>query len=186
MVTISRLGEKQMQKLLLSLKIFLLGIGILLLAACNTIKHGTSTASSGFGSEVSTSGIGSPAEFSDTNINADRLRAPYNQVYYFDFDKYDIYQGDIASIRVQSAYLSAHPDARVRIEGNTDERGSREYNITLGWRRAKTVAAIIEQQGVSPKQIVMLSYGKEKPVAFGHDEDSYRLNRRVNLIYEAK
>ncbi len=74
----------------------------------------------------------------------------------------------------------------MRIEGNTDERGSREYNITLGWRRAKTVAAIIEQQGVSPKQIVMLSYGKEKPVAFGHDEDSYRLNRRVNLIYEAK
>ncbi len=175
-----------MQKLLLLSKIFLLGISILLLAACSTLKHVTSATNSGVGSEAYTSGIGSPAEFSDTDINANRLRAPYDQVYYFDFDKYDVHQGDIASIRVQSDYLIAHPNARVRIEGNTDERGSREYNITLGWRRAKAVVAIIEQQGVSPKQIVMLSYGKEKPVALGHDEDSYRLNRRVNLVYEAK
>jgi peptidoglycan-associated lipoprotein len=173
-----------MQKLLTLLKIFLLGIGILLLAACSTLKHGVSTTNSGISSEVSTSGIGSAAEFGDANAN--KLQAPYDQVYYFDFDKYDVHKEDIASIRAQSDYLIAHPNARIRIEGNTDERGSREYNITLGWRRAKAAAAIMEQEGVPQKQIVTLSYGKEKPVAFGHDEDSYRLNRRVNLIYEVK
>lgn len=175
-----------MQKLLTLLKIFLLGIGILLLAACSTLKHGISATNSGTSNEVSTSGLGPAAEFDSTDLNANKLRAPYNQVYYFDFDKYDVHQEDIASIRIQSDYLIAHPNARIRIEGNTDERGSREYNITLGWRRAKAVAAIIKQEGVSPKQIVTLSYGKEKPVAFGHDEDSYRLNRRVNLVYEVK
>jgi len=174
-----------MQKLLLSLKIFLFGISILMLAACNTIRHETSPTNEA-GNEVSTSGIGSTTEFNDTDTNANRLKAPYNQIYYFDFDKYDIHQEDIDSIHTQSNYLIAHPNARVRLEGNTDERGSREYNITLGWRRAKATAAIMEQEGVSPKQIVMLSYGKEKPVAFGHDEDSYKLNRRVNLIYEER
>jgi peptidoglycan-associated lipoprotein len=175
-----------MQKLLTLLKIFLLGISILLLVACSTLKHHTSATNLSVGNEVSTRGIGSTTEFDDTDVNANKLLAPYDQVYYFDFDKYDVHQEDIASIRVQSDYLIAHPNARIRIEGNTDERGSREYNITLGWRRAKAVAAVIKQEGVSPKQIVTLSYGKEKPVAFGHDEDSYRLNRRVNLVYEVK
>ena len=82
--------------------------------------------------------------------------------------------------------MVAHPDAKVRLEGNTDERGSREYNVALGWRRAKAVASLMAQQGVAPSQIVMVSYGEEQPVAFGHDKQSYSLNRRVNLVYEAK
>ncbi|HBC71235.1 MAG TPA: peptidoglycan-associated lipoprotein, partial [Coxiellaceae bacterium] len=72
------------------------------------------------------------------------------------------------------------------LEGHADERGSREYNIALGWKRAKAVAAALKQQGAGNAQIVMMSYGKEKPVALGHDESAYSQNRRVNLIYEAK
>ena len=61
-----------------------------------------------------------------------------------------------------------------------------EYNVALGWKRAKAVAAILKQDGVSDSQIAMISYGKERPIAFGHDEASYQQNRRVELIYEKK
>lgn len=133
-----------------------------------------------------TSGLGSQSGISDNDAAANKLKPAYNQVYYFDFNQYDVHQDDIASINVQANYLTSHANAKVRIEGNADERGSREYNIALGWKRAKAVAAILKQQGVTDTQIAMVSFGKEKPVAFGHDEASYSLNRRVNLIYEAK
>jgi len=115
-----------------------------------------------------------------------RMKAPYNQTYHFDLNKYDVHCEDVESINVQANYLVSHACARIRLEGNGDERGSREYNIALGWKRAKAVAAILKQQGVKDSQIAMVSYGKEKPIALGHDEDSHRLNRRVDLIYEVK
>ena len=117
---------------------------------------------------------------------ANRMKAPYNQSYYFDFDGYDAKSEDLESIRVQADYAIVNPSARLRIEGNADERGSREYNITLGWKRAKAVANILKQHGVSSTQIATVSYGKEKPLALGHDEESYGQNRRVDLIYESK
>jgi peptidoglycan-associated lipoprotein len=70
------------------------------------------------------------------------------------------------------------------IEGNTDLRGSREYNIALGQRRANAVKSILRMQGVPNKQIRTVSYGAEKPIAFGHTEAAYRLNRRDDLRYE--
>ena len=156
--------------------------GIACLSACSTMKSkGTVPVEDG----AQTSGLTGGAGFTDAN-NPNRLKAPYDQTYHFDFDKYDVHQDDIASINVQASYLSTHPKARVRLEGNADERGSREYNVALGWRRAKAIAAILEQQGISTDQIAMVSYGKEKPVAFGHDEASYSKNRRVELVYEAK
>lgn len=134
-----------------------------------------------------TSGMGSQNGINDENAAAaNKLKPAYNQVYYFDFNQYDVHQDDIASINVQANYLTSHSNAKVRIEGNADDRGSREYNIALGWKRAKAVAAILKQQGVADSQIAMVSFGKEKPVAFGHDEASYSLNRRANLIFEAK
>jgi peptidoglycan-associated lipoprotein len=131
------------------------------------------------------SGLGEQDNFADEN-SPNRLKSPYNQVYHFGFDKYDVNQDDIASINVQASYLVAHTSAKVRLEGNADERGSREYNIALGWKRAKAVATILKQQGVGDAQIAMVSYGKEKPVAVGHDESAYSQNRRVDLVYEAK
>lgn len=157
------------------------------LSSCSTLhKHGQATSGGADQMRVHTSGLGEQAGFGDETTAANRLKAPYDQNYYFEFDRYDVSSDDIASIDAQANYLLAHTSAKVRLEGNADERGSREYNVALGWKRAKAVAAELEKQGVSEAQIAMVSYGKEKPVAFGHDEASYRLNRHVNLIYEAK
>jgi peptidoglycan-associated lipoprotein len=154
------------------------------LSACHSVRRGHGAAGMGEGG-AQASGIGEQNGFGE-GYAADKLKAPANQIYHFEFDKYEVQQDDVASINAQANYLTAHKSAKVRIEGNADERGSREYNIALGWRRAKAVAAILEQQGVATSQIVMISYGKEKPVSLGHDEESFRLNRRAELVYEAK
>jgi peptidoglycan-associated lipoprotein len=111
------------------------------------------------------------------------LHAPSNQVYYFGFNQSNMSSADIHAATVQANYLVTHRSAQVRLEGNTDDRGSREYNVALGWRRAQAVANVLKQQGVSSRQIKMVSYGKEHPVVNGENEAAYRLNRRVELIY---
>ncbi|MFJ3155896.1 peptidoglycan-associated lipoprotein Pal, partial [Pseudomonas protegens] len=84
------------------------------------------------------------------------------------------------ALEVNSKDLKAN-GARVVLEGNTDERGTREYNMALGERRAKAVQRYLVLQGVSPAQLELVSYGKERPVATGHDEQSWAQNRRVEL-----
>lgn len=172
------------------LKISLIAVAALCLTACAHKKPSPAAGGNDDMSGVQTRGAGGHGSFGDEGLNDEnspnRLKAPYNQTYHFAFNKYDVSQSDIASVNAQANYLSAHPNARVRIEGNADDRGSREYNVALGWKRARAVAEVLKQQGVASSQINMVSYGKEKPVAFGHDEESYRLNRRADLIYEAK
>lgn len=105
---------------------------------------------------------------------------------YFDFDKSTInpeYQNIVAA---HAAYLSAHPKLTVTLEGNTDERGSREYNIGLGERRADAVKQMLLVQGVSASQIHTISYGEERPVCTAHDESCWRLNRRVDIVYSGQ
>lgn len=134
-----------------------------------------------------TAGLNDQDGFGPDGVSsANRLKAPYNQAYYFAYDKFDVKNEDHESINVQANYLIAHSGAKIRLEGNTDERGSREYNVALGWKRARAVIAILKQQGVKDSQIAVVSFGKEKPIAFGHDEASYGKNRRVDLIYESK
>lgn len=113
------------------------------------------------------------------------MRAPANQTYYFAYDSSRMRSQDKRALRIQANYLASHPKARIRLEGNTDDRGSREYNIGLGWRRDQSVARLLEQWGVRPKQIQMVSYGKEHPVVTANNEKAWALNRRVNLIYKA-
>lgn len=184
----------KLNSLLKTLAVILLLSGI---CSCSTTKPSDNAMAGGgmsaaFGG-AHARGLGEHAGFGDRggtgaafSEQANRLKAPYDQVYRFDFDKYEVRSEDVSSIEAQANYLAAHANAKVRLEGNADERGSREYNIALGWKRAKAVATILEQQGVAPSQIAMVSYGKEKPVAFGHDEASYSLNRRANLVYESK
>lgn len=167
---------------LLVVAIVVLGLGVL--SGCSHFKKGGAGQDQD-GSQAS--GLGDQDGFGDYGISAaNRLKAPYNQSYRFDFNEYEVKHEDIESINVQANYLVAHSNAKVRLEGNADERGSREYNIALGWKRAKAVAAILKQQGVGDAQIVMLSYGKEKPIALGHDEGAYSQNRRTDLVYESK
>lgn len=106
------------------------------------------------------------------------------QTYYFDYDDNALNAQAMASIKAQAQYLLANPGKHVRLEGNTDSRGSREYNIALGWRRDQAVQSILLQEGVPPRQIIMVSYGKERPAVSGDNAAAWAKNRRVNLIYE--
>ena len=104
---------------------------------------------------------------------------------YFDFDS-AVIKGDATDIvSAHAKYLSDHTDARVRLEGNTDERGSPEYNIGLGMRRAQAVRQALLLQGASAGQITVVSYGSEHPVDPAHDEDAWSKNRRVDIVYLA-
>lgn len=114
------------------------------------------------------------------------LVAPANQTYYFDLDSNMVQQSDYNALTIQADYLASHSRAKVRLEGNTDSRGSREYNVALGWGRVQAVEHFLEQHGVMKSQIDELSYGKEHPAVLGNNEYAWRLNRRVDLIYEVK
>jgi len=106
-----------------------------------------------------------------------------NRIVYFDFDSAVIAGQGVEVVAAHAKYLAANPQARVRLEGNTDERGSREYNIGLGDRRAQSVRRALLLQGVSEGQITTVSYGEERPADPGHDEAAWAKNRRVEIVY---
>ncbi len=106
------------------------------------------------------------------------------RVIYFDFDKSEIKSQFRDIIAAHAEYLATHPAVNVTVEGNTDERGTREYNMALGERRANAVKRMLTLQGVSASQIRVISYGEERPVALGHNEEAWALNRRAVLDYQ--
>ena len=105
-------------------------------------------------------------------------------VVYFESEGVDILQSSQANVQMQGEYLLAHPEKRAVLEGHTDERGSAEYNMALGERRAQVVARMLRQLGVSQNQMRLVSFGEEKPVASGHDESVWQKNRRVEFNYQ--
>jgi len=105
------------------------------------------------------------------------------RVIYFDFDSSDIRPEFVDVVAAHGRFLAGNASIRVRLEGNTDERGSREYNIGLGERRAQTVKRALALQGVKESQIATVSYGEERPAAAGSDEPAYSKNRRVEIVY---
>jgi len=102
---------------------------------------------------------------------------------YFDFDSNAVKDEYRGMIQAHSRFLSDNRDKKVRIEGNCDERGSREYNLALGQRRAEAVKKIMVVLGVADNRIETVSYGEEKPVAMGHDEAAWAQNRRADIKY---
>lgn len=180
-----------------SIKILLASLSLLMLAGCAStgdkaadVSNGTITTTSTGSDSATSTGLGEDTGFSKGGVNGSGMRRSTlkveNQTYYFDYDKSDLHDADRASVDVQAKYLASHPNAKVLLEGNTDPRGSREYNIALGERRAKAVASILKLQGVASSQIRIVSYGAEKLASQGHSEEDYQLDRRVNLVYEAK
>jgi peptidoglycan-associated lipoprotein len=103
---------------------------------------------------------------------------------YFDFDSYAVKSGDQSLLQAHADYLRHHPAQHLLIQGNTDERGSDEYNLALGERRSQAVLHELETLGVPDTQLEAVSLGKEKPVALGHDEASWAQNRRADLAYQ--
>ena len=108
------------------------------------------------------------------------------RVVYFDLDKTEIKSEFQAQIACHAEYLKQFPDARVTLEGNADERGSREYNLGLGERRGNAVQSALSAAGGSSSQLNVVSYGEERPVCRQHDESCWSKNRRVEIIYTAK
>ena len=104
-------------------------------------------------------------------------------VIYFEFDSSEVRAQDQDLVARHAMQLGNNPGARVRLEGHADERGSREYNIGLGERRAQAVRQMLMIQGVPSDQISTVSFGEERPVAFGSSESDYAQNRRVEFTY---
>jgi peptidoglycan-associated lipoprotein len=102
---------------------------------------------------------------------------------FFAFDKYSVEQQYAAVVDRHAKYLVAHPSLSVKIEGNADERGGREYNLALGQKRADAVKQALKLAGVKEAQMESVSFGKEKPVALGHDEAAWAQNRRADIAY---
>jgi peptidoglycan-associated lipoprotein len=107
----------------------------------------------------------------------------YQRVVYFEFDSSTLSEADQELLAAHAAFLAGHPDLTVVLEGHTDERGSREYNIGLGESRGQSVRRQLEFQGVRPEQLRVVSYGEERPAMDGQDESAWRQNRRVELVY---
>jgi peptidoglycan-associated lipoprotein len=105
------------------------------------------------------------------------------RVIYFDYNSSTIKGEYRQLIELHAQYLADHPEVQMVMEGHTDERGSREYNIALGERRTQAVKKIMLLFGVADQQIQTVSFGEERPVAPGHDEAAWSLNRRVELVY---
>ena len=134
--------------------------------------EGASTRSSPLGGDASAMGAGSAA-----------TGALARKVIYFDFDKSEIKPEFNDLISSHARNLTSHPNLRLKLEGNTDERGTREYNIGLGERRAQAVRRALMLQGVAETQITTVSFGAERPAVEGDDEAAWAQNRRVELVY---
>jgi peptidoglycan-associated lipoprotein len=105
------------------------------------------------------------------------------KIIYFDFDKSDIRAEFAPIVQVNAQFLVAHPGSKLKLEGNTDERGTREYNIGLGERRAQAVRRALMLQGVAETQLTTVSFGAERPAVAGDTEEAWAKNRRVELVY---
>ncbi|MBI5006946.1 MAG: peptidoglycan-associated lipoprotein Pal [Nitrosomonadales bacterium] len=103
---------------------------------------------------------------------------------HFPFDVDAVQPEDRATVQAHGKYLSENRGSKVRLEGNADERGSSEYNLALGQRRANNVKKLLILSGAKESQITTVSYGEEKPRATGHDEASWAQNRRVDFVYK--
>jgi len=177
------------------ISIALLMAGAALLSGCpkkhNVIEPPTAgsqipgSASTTPGEGASTSGraLGGDAAAQGANGMAGATGALAKRIIYFDFDKSEIKPEFAEIVTAHARNLTSHPNLHVKLEGNTDERGTREYNIGLGERRAQAVRRALMLQGVAESQLTTVSFGAERPAVEGDDEAAWAQNRRVELVY---
>ena len=175
------------------LSIALLFAGAALLAGCPK-KHnvneppvaGTQVpeSSSAEGAATSTRPLGGDAAANGARgLGAEGTGVLARKVIYFDFDKSEIKPEFADIVTTAARNLTSNPNLKVKLEGNTDERGTREYNIGLGERRAQAVRRALMLQGVAESQVSTVSFGAERPAAEGDSEDAWAKNRRVEVVY---
>ena len=139
---------------------------------------------------ASSSGLGNADGLNGQSMGANGAMDGVRQalaarVVHFDYDSSDLSQTDLNTLNAHARYLSQNGAARVSLIGHTDERGTREYNMALGERRAKAVQSFLITNGVNANQLEAVSYGKEMPINAGHSEAAWKENRRVEINYEA-
>jgi peptidoglycan-associated lipoprotein len=153
----------------------LLGATALLLAACSSVKLDD------VNGESANSGSGN-SNFSSQPWN-DPKSALYERSIYFGFDEYTVQTQYQKLLSAHASYLKANPKQKIIIQGNTDERGTAEYNLALGQRRSDAVRKALNLMGVSDDQMEAVSFGKEKPKAEGDTEAAWAQNRRADIVY---
>ncbi len=159
-------------------------------AGCSTTSTTTDAGSAGMGGGDQAGGASSYGSTGGSLsggavVTAEDLKQ-LRTVFYFDFDQSVVRQEGFADLEAHARYLAQNPSASVRLEGHADERGTREYNIALGERRAQSVERLLVVNGASANQVETVSYGEEKPAVLGHDASSWSQNRRVELKYLSK
>jgi peptidoglycan-associated lipoprotein len=171
---------------------------VALLAACasgvklDDVPVEDKTATSSAASNAVTSGVGSGNSQSASSVSpvlADKSGSGIGpagtaHVVLFDYDSFVVRADALPVIEAHARFLQANKQRKAMLEGHTDESGSREYNLALGERRALTVRRQLVLLGATAGQIKTVSYGEERPVAEGHDEQSYSQNRRAEIIYQ--
>ena len=158
------------------------------LAACGGNKNtlpdsGAPAVESGGSSSGVTTGQSGSSGITGSPLEQERARLLQTLVIYFDYDQAEIKPEFTQVVQAHGQRLASSASMMVRLEGHTDERGSREYNIGLGERRAQAVRRALMLAGAQASQITTVSYGEERPAATGSDEESWRLNRRVEIVY---
>lgn len=174
------------------LKGLMIALPVMAVTACSSSDDATS-ATSGTETNQATSGtennvdttvvtpIDANGQLSEQELKEQALRE--TQTIYFAFDNSTIAGDYEEMLAAHAAYLSKNVDMKVTIEGHADERGTPEYNIALGERRAQAVAKYLQALGVQADQISIVSYGEEKPLLLGQSEEVYAKNRRAVLVY---
>lgn len=131
-------------------------------------------------------GEAAQAEQVSTNPFTDPANPLSQRSIYFGFDAYDVAPEYVPYIEAHAKWLIEHPEVKIAIQGNTDERGGREYNLALGQKRSEAVKQRLVLMGVPASRLEAVSFGKEKPVATGHTEEAWAQNRRADLVYPAE
>ena len=150
--------------------------GALILGACTHKQEATTTAPP----PAPPPPAAAPAPVTSRIIpgSAEDFRVNVGDTVHFEFDQYNVQEGDKTILGRQAAWLAKYPAVRVTIEGHADERGTREYNLALGARRANAVKEFLVSQGVSTARLETVSYGKERPICTQSDESCWQQNRR--------
>lgn len=162
--------------------IFALGVAVLTITGCSHFRSGKYAEDTD-----SHGGVGDVNHFYGQQVSREQEMELLSQnTFYFPYDGYEVASGDRLPIYAHAKKLIENPNDVIRIEGHTDERGSREYNVGLGERRAKAVAQLMMSKGVPRRQIHIVSYGKEKPFSYGHEESAWQQNRRATIVYESE
>lgn len=148
------------------------------------VEDRNTTSTGAAGQEGNASGV-DPRGVAGVQVEGMETQQPaaLSRIVYFDYDSFEVRAEYTAALEANARYLKANPSRKVALEGHTDERGGREYNLALGQKRAEAVRRSMVLLGVPDAQMEPVSFGEEKPAAFGMDEASYAKNRRVELTY---